>query len=250
MNTIIKNKRLWYWGGVLIAALVLFWSLSPSRRIGSLVGRAIEASGGAKAWKKKPAAQFLETRIFYDPAGQIVDKEISMHRLFLGKTQKARVDRVGDPAQKILLGFDGVRAWSSVNGVLSADPVQKETAETETWRSHYLFSIPFSLKGKGQALTYEGRDKIRINFTHQKKWVVLHFDKHHQVTKILFSHGELAEWLDYQMVDGIAVATRRVFYHADEKGEIKGAKTREELIEEIEFRPYFPGALFDAPKGS
>lgn len=249
-SSVLQNKKVWRWGVVLILSLVLLWGLSPQTEGRRRADKAIDASGGMKVWEKKQTVQFLETRIFYDPAGQMVDKKISLHRFILGKIQKGRIDSIGDPTQKTLLGFDGIRGWSLVNGVLSADPIQKETAEARVGQSRYLFSIPFSFKEKGQTLTYEGKDRVRVDFTDKKKWMLLYFDRHHRVTKILFSHGELAEWLDYQAADGIVLATRRVFYPADEKGEIKGAKTREELIEEIEFRPYFPGSLFDSPRGN
>lgn len=251
-SRVFQNKKIWYWGSVLTVVLVLFWNLNPFRKIEDLVGQAIETSGGLKSWKKKQAVQFLATQVFYDPAGVKTDKKTSMYRILLQKTAKARVESVGDPDERKIFGWNGRRGWAMVNGSLEQDSSQLELTEQFIRQTVYFHTLPFSLKKKGQTLQYAGVDKetglekIKIKFAQKGMGMqgeaVLFLDRQRRIAKIVYQDGSRSEWSDYQEVEGIQWACKRVFYDS------AGANMFMELIEEIEFRAYFADQLFERPQ--
>ena len=264
-----------------LAALVLFAACEnppgepppeprlPAGAAGEVVARAIEASGGWERWRSIRDVSFVSTFILYDPAGNVTNETIGLHRSPLHEpTVRARFESLGLP-EPVVIGFDGRETWMIRDGRAVPGHDQLALARFNMVSDVFWFSLPFSLAEApmtitdlGETETHEGKwHRLKISLDEgapeaPSDWSVVWFDTRTHLVDRIFSHVTapflrhrfwVGQWLDYRDWQGLRKERRRQFYPADPEGRIVGGLVAERLTEDVRLNPGLDDRLFEKP---
>lgn len=240
---------------------------SDPHRAQDVVNRAIVAAGGLARWRAVRDAAFISTFTIFDPQGNAASETIFLNKLMLGAPRKIRLESIGIP-EDLIFGFDGERDWM----IRGTHPV-KDPSNTAFTRFHALsnsawFGLPFILSDPGVRVSFAGTesrgdkdwDRVRVDnpeaLNLPADWLVIYFDGetglidrvHTQVQAEFMSYKTwLGKWRDYREVEGVQRERRRVFYPADDDGNMVGRAAADQLIEHIHFDNGWNDELFQRP---
>ncbi len=227
-------------------------------KAGRIVRRAIEAHGGWNRWVQRKDVTF---RMQY--TNQIAGENRTERHQYLLGPRKVRILEVESGHVQ---GFDGQDVW-----VAPEDAVGSGEARFYTRTMIYWFCLPFCLADDGvllEALEPEIRDgvpydRVRVTFEEgagdtSEDWYIYYFNHlTGLLEKVAFvitspavgTDPEMVfygEWLDYQDIEGIMVATNRRFTVWND-GNPPDSFPIEEKITRIKFNRNTPEERFHKP---
>ncbi len=134
-----------------------FLSAKTTEDVQALLDKIIAAHGGMEAWVTLKDMTFTLTQVRLTPPSDVAGARVSLYRL--KRPGLARVETVtGDGI--LLEGFDGQRAWATLDGRRVTEPERLTRAHFQAVNWWYWMGIPFKLRDPGTIV----REKPMVRF--------------------------------------------------------------------------------------
>lgn len=241
----------------------------PADRAGEVVRRAVAfATGDWAAWQAKRTVSYRKTTLRLGPDGGVERRLVQMHHYALHPEARMRITWEED-GQEIVLVNKGDQAWKFVGGTEATTAADRDHAWNATFGSHYVFSMPFKLTDPGALLSYAGRDtladgtvaeRVRVDYEPGAgsagglhTWTYYFDADDGRLVANHLRYGpaptdyDFTEYLDYRVIDGVHMPTRRYGYRSNAAAE-RLEKVSEILYEDVRFDVPLPDTLFLPPR--
>lgn len=234
----------------------------------ALVLEVVEAVGGSQRLYQLRDVEYRYT--YMDSKSG--NRDVSLERyVFDGELSWARFEEMDNALAGVegtlVQGFDGQKAWASLNGALVSDPKLIGMSNFLRKTNYYWFAMMFKLADPGLTYDYMGQrkvegiayDVVKIGFEANvgdvQDTYILYINPYTKlVDQFLFTvldfgrTDPLIMRVIYQEVDGLVLPTVRRLCPADWEGNPQGDSWGLEIMENIRFNQGFERSLFEAPQ--
>ncbi len=241
----------------------------PGGKAGTVLARALEASGGWDRWLALRDLGYINTLTLFDPFGNLSSQSIGWYMAPLHRGLLARMESIGLP-NEVLLGVNGADTWIVRDGMPITESSRIELTRFTMVSNLFWFSLPFAVAEMPATVTDLGEadgdqetrwHRLKVVFEADNpgvpgEWFVLYFNTrtgliervHAKITAAFLRHELwVGKWLDYRDCNGLKKERQRQFFPADHQGEIIGNMVAEQLVERVQFNTGYKPESFEKP---